>query len=153
MHPFLMGPNAFKKRGDAEPVSQGREAEVLPLLLQAAVLGATFGFREEAKTICAKLSEIRPDSEIPWIALAYAQMSVGKHRQAVKVLEKYALPRNPDHPLTQAFLALALKLAGDPGRARVTCDRVLRIETTGPAADMARAIRTEITNPVSRRIS
>lgn len=148
-----MGPNAFKKRGDEAPVSQGREAEVLPLLLQAACLGAACGFRDEALTICKKISELRPNSESPWIALAYSQMSVGKHRQAVKVLEKYALPCNPNHPLTQAFLALALKLAGDPGRARVICDRVLQIEPAGVAADMARALRDELSRPVKRRMA
>lgn len=149
MHPFLMGPAAFKQ-GRAD---QGRAEEVLPLLLEAACLGAAFGFRDEAALICRRLNEIRPNSESPWIALAYAQMSVGKHRQAVKVLEKYALPCQPEHPLTLAFLALALKLAGDPGRARVTCERVLVCQETGPAADMARALRDELARPVSRRIS
>jgi hypothetical protein len=66
----------------------------------------------EAETIAGALRLWRPESPVPAIARALAALRAGRFLEAARILERDALPLEPDDRTIVALIGLALRLGG-----------------------------------------
>lgn len=113
--------------------------ETVQTLLEVAFLAAGTGQLSHVQAICAGLEVVRPESEMPAVALATAQMSAGRHLEAVKLLQG-AVEKNPESDLAMSFLGLALKMSGLHDASRSVAQQVIDADNNAEAVALAKSL-------------
>ncbi len=88
------------------------ESRLVRVLMEVGMVAGAYRWKSEAEKIFAALRAMRPDREEPFIGIAMTWMMDGQPDEAVRLLQKEALPHHPESELLRAYLALALKLSG-----------------------------------------
>ncbi len=89
------------------------ETKLVKILLEAGILAGEYQWQQDAEHIFQGLFAMRPDAEEPFIGLALTKIMANASGEAVRILRDEALRVHPDSALLQAYLALALKQAGN----------------------------------------
>jgi len=117
----------------------------LRMLAQIGFLAAQSNQQAPARTIFRALRVIRPDSPLPLVGLALADINASRPMNAVRLLKEEGLREHPGSGEILAFLGWALLEAGS----RDEAERVLRPvaeapQAGGPYVDMARKLLTHV---------
>lgn len=88
------------------------DPEMLRLLAEIGFVGTACGLWNHAEDIFNGIRAVRPKSEYPVVSQALARMSMGDFSRAIQLLNDVALKLNPNNPLAQSFLGIALKQSG-----------------------------------------
>ncbi|CAM2005070.1 tetratricopeptide repeat protein [Acanthopleuribacter pedis] len=107
-------------------------------LMEVGYLAGGYGYFKDAIAIFEGLSAVRPDSEYPHIGLAMTHLGMKQTEDAVRILRDNALPKNPENPLTKAFLGLALMQAGLNGESESVLNQVIDDNQNETAVELAR---------------
>ena len=75
-------------------------------------MAATNGMSKHAFGIFCALEKVRPDSVLPSLGFATVFINKKMNQEALEILHKEALPKDPDSPAVKAFIGLALMLEG-----------------------------------------
>jgi predicted Zn-dependent protease len=121
------------------------ERSDLRMLAQVGFLAAQSKQQAAARTIFRALRVIRPDSPLPLVGLALADISAGRPMNAVRLLKDEGLREHPASGEIHTFLGWALMEAGCNDEA----ERVLRPvlnpgRVAGPYIDMARKLLSHV---------
>jgi predicted Zn-dependent protease len=114
--------------------SEPLTADDMRLIAQIGFLAARENQQAPARSIFRALRVARPDSVLPFIGLAVAEIRAGHHAEAARLLRDEALPLHPDSGEIGAFLGLALVEGGRSDEARRVLQRVVESDTA-PAAE------------------
>ena len=115
------------------------EQQNLALMMEAGYVFLGMQRFKEAKEIFEGVSVLKPESEIPLVALAGVSFCQGKLDEAIKVYEK-ALKLNPESIYAKAYLGEALFFAGEKSTAIKNLKQVDDNDPKGPVGDFARAL-------------
>lgn len=88
------------------------------LLTQLGFLAAGRGDVSRALRIFEALALLRPHAAFAFVGLASALMNGGRATEAVQRLQSVRLPSGPEADMLQAFLGVALQLAGRTAESR-----------------------------------
>ena len=117
----------------------------LRMLAQIGFLAAQSNQQSAARTIFRALRVIRPDSPLPLVGLALADINAGRHASAVQLLQGEGLREHPDSGEIHAFLGWALLEAGNRDQAEKVLMSVLKPgDAEGPYVDMARKLLSHV---------
>lgn len=107
------------------------EAKYLQLAAQLGFVACRNKMYDEARNIFEGLRDFRPEQECPVIGLASVDMATGKSEQAIELLEKDLLSRDPESVQGRTYKGMALMLSGDTSGARELLSQV----TSGGAGE------------------
>lgn len=113
-------------------------------MMEIGMLASGHGFVEEAESIFSGLQEMRPEREEPIIGRALLKMNTGKPDEAVRILRDEAIKKNPKSDLAHAYLALALKLAGQVAEGLKVAEELSAKAENSEALRLAKAILEEV---------
>ncbi len=99
------------------------DAEELRLLAEIAFTGVFYGLTMHAKDIFDYIEQNPKHREVGVLGKALAFISDGKLRDAIRLIERDVLEKNPDSLEGQLFAALALKMAGKVSHAERMSER------------------------------
>ena len=85
------------------------QSDDLRLIAEIGFIGAECGQVSAARALFEGLRELRPDSTLPFIGLAMADMGSNRAADAVRMLREEALKAHPDDPELMTFLGWALQ--------------------------------------------
>jgi hypothetical protein len=118
-------------------------SEWLQLLMSVGYVACGQGRPSQAAVIFEGIAAVRPDSELPLIGLAMAQINLGKLMPAADTLLKRATKLNPGNQLVKALAAMTLRMAGLIDESDQILDAVIADGTDGCAIDLARNLKNE----------
>lgn len=113
--------------------------EHLALLMEAGYICLGMQRFKEAKEIFEGVAALKPESEIPLVALAGISFCRGKLKEAIQTYQK-ALKMNPESLYAKAYLGEAFFFDGQKQEAVRLLKEVGQLETKGPTGDFARAL-------------
>lgn len=115
------------------------DRDAMQLLAEIGFIGAQAGQPAAARAIFESLSVLRPDSTLPYIGLAMADLAVDRPQDAARTLRDKGLKQHPADPELMAFLGLALKGAGQQAEAHKILSAVIEQNSpsTAPYVRMA----------------
>jgi len=111
--------------------------EVVQLLMEAGFLAVGKGMFPQATAIFAGVAAVRPESELPIVGQAIAQMNSGRADDAIQTLKNKALVLNPDSQIARSFLGLALKIGGFQAESRALLSEVVKNNSAPEAVALA----------------
>ncbi|MDR2667660.1 MAG: hypothetical protein LBB38_01280 [Puniceicoccales bacterium] len=118
-------------------------SEWLQLLMSVGYVACGQGRPSQSAIIFDGIAAVRPDSELPLIGLAMAQINLGKIALAGDTLLKRAAKLNPGSQLVRAFAAMALRMAGIVEESDRLIDAVIADGTDHCATELARNLKNE----------
>lgn len=113
--------------------------EYLALLMEAGYIYLGMQRFKEAREIFEGVAVLKPESEIPLVALAGISFCRGKLPEAVRIYKK-ALQINATSLYAKAYLAETYFFEGKKKEAVVLLKEVSQGEPKGPVGDFARAL-------------
>ncbi len=113
--------------------------EHLALLMEAGYVYLGMQRLKEAKEIFEGVAVLKPESEIPLVALAGVSFCKGKLKEAIQIYQK-ALKINPQSLYAKAYLGEACFFSGEKEEALRLLKEVGQSEPKGPIGDFARAL-------------
>ena len=102
------------------------DKEDIQLLTQTGFLAAGRGDVPRALRIFEALVVLRPDHAFGFIGIASALMNAGRATEAVQRLQSVRLPPGAETDMLEAFLGLALQLAGRVSESHYLLRRTVR---------------------------
>jgi len=121
------------------------EQSQLALLMEAGYIYLGMQRFKEAKEVFEGVAALKPDSEIPLVALAGVSFCQGKLHEAIKVYKR-ALKLSPESIYAKAYLGEALFFSGEKSEAVKLLKEVDLKDSKGPVGDFARALLGAIQN-------
>lgn len=94
---------------------------------------------KEAKEVFEGVAVLKPESEIPFVALGGVSFCQGKLKEAAAFYKK-ALQKAPESIYGKAYLGETLYFAGEKSKALALLKEVDEKEPNGPVGDFARAL-------------
>jgi tetratricopeptide (TPR) repeat protein len=125
----------FQKRELGLSVSQ----DEIDFLMEAGFIYRDAGKYQEARDIFRGVMALRPDSEIPQVAIGTTLFVEGKLDDAVEAY-RAALLKQPDSAYAYAHLGEALFMRKDFDTARENLNRAIELDPEGAFGKMAKAI-------------
>lgn len=113
--------------------------EHLALLMEAGYVYLGMQRFKEAKEVFEGVAVLKPESEIPLVALAGVSFCKGKLKEAIQTYQK-ALKINPASLYAKAYLGESYFFDGQKPEALRLLKEVSRQEPKGPIGDFARAL-------------
>lgn len=113
--------------------------EYLALMMEAGYVYLGMQRFKEARDVFEGLTSLKPESEIPLVALAGVSFCQGKLEEAVRIYRK-ALKLNPASIYARAYLGEALFFAKEKGEAVKLLREVDREDPKGAVGDFSRAL-------------
>jgi len=113
--------------------------ETVQTLMEIALMAGGHGRVAEAQAICIGLQVVRPESELPAVALAIAQMNAGRHTEAAELLRS-AVIKNPESDTAMSMLGFALRKCGLMQASRDVAQQVVDANNDPQAVGLAKAI-------------
>ncbi len=113
--------------------------EYLSLMLEAGYIYLGMQRFKEAKEVFEGVASLKPDSEIPWVALGGVSFCQGKLEEAIQTYKK-ALKLNPDSIYAKAYLGEALFFKGNKSEALKLLKEVDDSEPKSPVGNFSRAL-------------
>lgn len=86
--------------------------KLLKLLADIGFMASGVGLPKNAFAIFAGIEKARPDSPMPSIGIAMEFMNRRRHQEAIDILHKEGLARDPESPTVKAFIGMGLMLEG-----------------------------------------
>jgi thioredoxin-like negative regulator of GroEL len=124
------------KKAVSEETAFVLEADDARFLTEVGMLAASSGDLSHADAIFNALRLLRPDRAYPLVGLAVARLNAGRAAEAVRLLDSVRLDDPEEHATVQAWLGLALQLAGRNAESRRLLTRAA--EMPGDGAMLAR---------------
>lgn len=87
-------------------------AHMLRLLADIGFMATSGGLSPQANQLFRAIGLARPDSVLPHIGNALNCMNMNKHQDALDLLEKKALPMEPENDSIKALIGMALMMMG-----------------------------------------
>ncbi len=106
-------------------------------------MASSTGMTKHAFAIFAGIEKARPDSVLPDIGYALEFMNKKKYQEAISILKKQALKKDPGNAAAQAFIGLALMLDGH-NKESEECLEAIKSTEDSAAANMAKELLKEI---------
>jgi predicted Zn-dependent protease len=115
------------------------DRDAMRLIAEIGFIGAQSGQPAAARAIFESLSVLRPDSTLPHIGLAMADLAADRPQDAARTLRDKGLKQHPADPELMAFLGLALHSAGQSAEAQKILSAVVEQHSpsTAPYVRMA----------------
>ncbi|MCY4472098.1 MAG: tetratricopeptide repeat protein [Kistimonas sp.] len=115
--------------------------ETLRLLADIGFMATSGGLSPQAAELFRAIELARPDSVLPHIGKALNCMNMKKHQDALDVLEKKALPMEPDNDSIKALIGMALMMMGRNNESERCLQAIASSEDKDPmAVEMATAL-------------
>lgn len=114
-------------------------SEHLALMMEAGYIFLGMRRFKEAREVFEGVAVLKPESEIPFVALGGVSFCQGKLKEAIDFYRK-ALQKTPESIYGKAYLGEALFFAGEKGKAVALLKEVDTLEANGPVGDFARAL-------------
>ena len=86
--------------------------KLLKLLADIGFMASGVGLPKNAFAIFAGIEKARPDSAMPSIGFAMEFMNRKRHQEAIDILHKEGLARDPENATVKAFIGMGLMLEG-----------------------------------------
>jgi predicted Zn-dependent protease len=109
------------------------DRDAMRLVADIGFMGAQTGQLAASRALFDALRTLRPDSTLPFIGIAVAELTSDRAEHAVRILRDEGLKQHPDDPELLAFLGMALQSAGNNIEARKVLSDLMR----RPGADNA----------------
>lgn len=115
------------------------DRDAMRLLAEIGFIATQSGQLAAARAIFESLRILRPESTLPYIGLAMADLAANRPQEAARTLRDQALKQHPDDPELMAFLGLALHGAGEGEQAQKVLTAVVQQHgaSTAPYGRMA----------------
>ncbi|MDR2664492.1 MAG: hypothetical protein LBB14_03145 [Puniceicoccales bacterium] len=119
------------------------KAEWLQLLMAMGYVACGQGRPSQAATIFDGIAAVRPNSELPLIGLAIAQINLGKLTLACETLVERAARLNPDNQLVKTVAAMVFRMSGAMEASDLLLDEVIANGSDSCATEFARSLKGE----------
>ncbi|MDR0678672.1 MAG: hypothetical protein LBF24_00230 [Puniceicoccales bacterium] len=129
------------------------KTEWLQLLMAVGYVACGQGRPSQAVIIFTGIAAVRPNSELPLIGLAVAQINQGKLTTACDTLVQRAAGINPDNQLVKAMAAMIFRMSGAVGASDRLLDEIIADGSDGGAVELACHLQTEDFRYLRRRRS
>jgi len=123
--------------------------ETLRLISDIGFMATSNGLSTQAKSIFDAVELLRPDSVLPDIGKALNYLNLNQFQNALDVLEKKALKKEPDDPTVNAFIGMALMLMGRNNESEGFLKPVLN-QDDKVAANLASTLLEELKSQASK---
>jgi|SRR6516165_2524974 superkiller protein 3 len=114
-------------------------AEEVALLMEAGLIYRYSGKFDEARDTFKGVRVLRPDSEIPEIALGTVSFAEGHFKEAIDLYQK-AIQMNPRSAYAYAHLGEAEAFMKDQNSARRSLNKALELDPRGQYGSLARGL-------------
>jgi tetratricopeptide (TPR) repeat protein len=111
----------------------------LALLMEAGLIYRYAGKFREAREVFEGVRALRPQSEVPQIALGAVEFDEGRFQDAIRHYQK-AISMNPRSAYAYAQLGEAQLFHADKEGARKSLEIALELDSKGESANLARAL-------------
>lgn len=134
--------NSDSSTGEHVPPNGGEDlhAQILPQILELALLAARFDHMAEAVAIAKAVEAIRPDNPTPVIIRAMTSLYSGDFEEAARILTDEILAKHPKHSQAKAILGMVHKSLGQEDRARQLLSEVIADNQTPQAVSLAKTL-------------
>jgi predicted Zn-dependent protease len=109
------------------------DRDAMRLIAEIGFIGVQSGQPAAARAIFESLSVLRPDSTLPHLGLAMADLAADRPQDAARTLRDKGLKQHPADPELMAFLGLALRSAGQDAEARKVLAAVVEQDSASNA--------------------
>jgi tetratricopeptide (TPR) repeat protein len=123
----------------------------LALMMEAGLIYRYAGKFREAREVFEGVRALRPQSEVPQIALGTVEFDEGRFQEAIRHYQK-AISMNPRSAYAYAQLGEAQLFHMDKQAARASLEKALELDPKGEPANLARAL-LKLTDQVEFRHS
>lgn len=120
--------------------------KLLKMLADIGFMASSAGLPKNAFAILNGIEKARPDSALPSIGFAMEFMNRKRHQEALDILHKDGLTKEPDNDAVKAFIGMGLMLAGRNKESEDTLEALLESDDL-IAATMAKELLQNIHNP------
>ena len=120
--------------------------ETLRLLADIGFMATGSGFSPQAECIFRAIEVAKPRSLAPHIGLALNCMNNKQHQMALDILEKKALPLEPENPIIRAYVGMALMMLGRASESERCLTAVARGDDE-PAKTLATQLLSQLRQP------
>ena len=86
--------------------------KLLKILADIGFMASGVGLARNAFAIFTGIEKARPDSPMPSIGFAMEFMNRKRHQEAIDILQKEGLSKDPDNATVKAFIGMGLMLEG-----------------------------------------
>jgi predicted Zn-dependent protease len=115
-------------------------AQLLPQMLELALLAARFDHFAEAAAIAKAVEAIRPENPTPVIIRAMTSVYSGEFEEAARILTEEILAKHPNHSQAKAILGMVQKSLGHEDQARKLLTEVVTDNQVPQAVSLAKAL-------------
>ena len=85
---------------------------IIKMMADIGFMASSSGYSKHAFGIFMGIEAVKPDSVLPCIGYAMEFMNKKKYQEAISILKKQGLAKEPDNAAVKAFIGLALMLDG-----------------------------------------
>lgn len=114
-------------------------SEEILFLMEAGLIYRDAGKFQEARDVFRGVIALRPDSEIPQVAIGSTYFAEGNYDEAISYYQA-ALDKEPQSAYAYAHLGEALFMKKEFDEAREKLQRAIDLDEEGPYGQMARSI-------------
>lgn len=75
-------------------------------------MASSAGMPKHAFAIFSAIEKVRPDSVLPSLGFSLIFMDKKMNQEALEILHKQAIPKDPENPAVKSFIGMALMLEG-----------------------------------------
>ena len=108
-------------------------------MMEIGLMAAGFGRVVDSETILRGVEAVRPDSELPLVALAVRSMTMGRNQEAIALLRS-ALEKKPESDTARSMMALVLRKAGLNQASQRAAQQVIDAGGDNKATALARSL-------------
>ena len=119
-------------------------AEILRKLADIGFMATSGGFSRQAQNIFSAIELSRKDNVVPYIGMAINMMNMRKTQDALEILEKKALPLEPDNQVLHAFKGMALMLLGRSSESEKCLNNILSSNPDPMTINLAQGLLDEL---------
>ena len=119
--------------------------KLLKLLADIGFMASGVGLPKNAFAIFTGIEKARPDSPMPSIGFAMEFMNRKRHQEAIDILHKEGLAKDPENMTVRAFIGMGLMLEGRSKESEEMLTPLLECDDP-QAATMAKELLTNIHN-------
>jgi Tfp pilus assembly protein PilF len=118
-------------------------AEELALIMETGLIYRYSGKFAQAREVFEGVRALRPQNELPHIALGTVDFEEGRYEEAIQRYRK-AITMNPRSAYAHAQLGEAQVFQGNKESARVSLEKAVELDPRSETANLARAMLTAI---------
>ncbi|MBC7378382.1 MAG: tetratricopeptide repeat protein [Burkholderiaceae bacterium] len=119
------------------------------LIAEIGFLGTDTGSHVAARALFKSLQVLRPDSTLPFIGRAMAELADDRAEEAARILRDEGLKLSPTDPEVKTFLGLALHAAGKDAEARKVLASVIAQDPSSTEPYIRMAVKLLATSPAT----